>query len=175
MSSPTFPRKLTQSEQDALWQRVNQQFALNPADWHPLVLNGLPLGYLNEKWLDLLLKDWPEHQRQPYQSGLALNADDWLSLGDQLQHTARIWCDLGLFDGWRNDDKKGWRRIWRRLIDLEPGEFAVIEFVIPRSGAFHRRHMAIINAVFDAHWYHLFLEIDTCALGPTVISIPLRS
>ena len=33
---------------------------------------------------------------------------------------------FGLFDGWRNDDKKGWRRIWRRLIDLEPGEFAVI-------------------------------------------------
>lgn len=57
---------------------------------------------------------------------------------------------FGLFDGWRSDDKKGWRRIWKRLIDLEPGEFAVIEFVIPRSGAFHRRHMAIINAVFDA-------------------------
>ena len=103
MSSPTFPRKLTQSEQDALWRRVSQQFALNPSDWHPLVLNGLPLGYLNEKWLDLLLQDWPAPQRQPYQSGLALNADDWLSLGDQLQHTARIWCDLGLFDGWRNE------------------------------------------------------------------------
>lgn len=57
---------------------------------------------------------------------------------------------FGLFDGWRSDDKKGWRRIWKRLIDLEPGEFAVIEFVIPRSGPYHRRHMAIINAVYDA-------------------------
>ena len=36
-------------------------------------------------------------------------------------------------------------------------------------------HEPRLNAVFDAHWYHLFLEIDTCALGPTVISIPLRS
>lgn len=57
---------------------------------------------------------------------------------------------FGLFDGWRKDDKKGWRKIWKRLMDLEPGEFAVIEFVIPRSGPFHRRHFAILNAVFDA-------------------------
>ena len=57
---------------------------------------------------------------------------------------------FGLFDGWRSDDKKGWRRIWKRLIDLEPGEFAVIEFVIPRSGPYHRRHFAILSAVFDA-------------------------
>ena len=57
---------------------------------------------------------------------------------------------FGLFDGWRKDDKAGWRKIWKRLMDLEPGEFAVIEFVIPRSGPFHRRHFAILNAVFDA-------------------------
>lgn len=57
---------------------------------------------------------------------------------------------FGLFDGWRKDDKRGWRKIWKRLIDLEPGEFAVIEFVIPRSGPYHRRHFAILNAVFDA-------------------------
>jgi len=56
---------------------------------------------------------------------------------------------FGLFDGWRSDDRKGWRKIWKRLIDLDPGEFAVIDFVIPRSGPYHRRHMSIINAVFD--------------------------
>ena len=92
---------------------------------------------------------------------------------------------FGLFDGWRSDDKKGWRRIWKRLIDLEPGEFAVIEFVIPRSGAFHRRHMAIINAVFDAQerfedfdqfWIWLKVGagwVDWCA-GPKggVVPIP---
>lgn len=92
---------------------------------------------------------------------------------------------FGLFDGWRSDDKKGWRRIWKRLIDLESGEFAVIEFVIPRSGAFHRRHMAIINAVFDAQerledfdqfWIWLKVGagwVDWCA-GPKggVVPIP---
>lgn len=57
---------------------------------------------------------------------------------------------FGLFDGWSSTDKKGWRKIWKRLMDLEPGEFAVIEFVIPRSSPYHRRHMAIEAAVFDA-------------------------
>jgi len=57
---------------------------------------------------------------------------------------------FGFFDGWRKDDKSGWRKIWRRLMDMEPGEFAVIEFVIPRSGPYHRRHFAILSAVFDS-------------------------
>lgn len=57
---------------------------------------------------------------------------------------------FGLFDGWTKNDKRGWRKIWRRLMDLEPGEFAVIEFVVPRSSPFHRRHMKIEASVFDA-------------------------
>lgn len=64
-----------------------------------------------------------------------------------LEHVRRFL--FGLFDGWNDSDKKGWRKIWKRLIDLEPGEFAVIEFVIPRSSPFHRRHFAILSAVFD--------------------------
>ena len=39
---------------------------------------------------------------------------------------------FGLFDGWSKSDKSAWRKLWKRLMDLEPGEFAVIEFVIPR-------------------------------------------
>ena len=57
---------------------------------------------------------------------------------------------FGLFDGWSRDDRKGWRKLWKRLMALEPGEFATVEFVIPRSSQYHRRHFAIINAVFDA-------------------------
>ena len=57
---------------------------------------------------------------------------------------------FGLFDGWNQSDKRGWRKIWKRLMALEPGEFALIEFVIPRSGPYHRRHFAILNAIFDA-------------------------
>lgn len=65
-----------------------------------------------------------------------------------LEHVRRF--VFGLFDGWNQSDKRGWRKIWKRLCDLEPGEFAVIEFVIPRSAPFHRRHFAILNAVFDS-------------------------
>lgn len=57
---------------------------------------------------------------------------------------------FGLFDGWNQSDKRGWRKIWKRLMALEPGEFALVEFVIPRSAPFHRRHFAIISAIFDA-------------------------
>ena len=57
---------------------------------------------------------------------------------------------FGLFDGWSRDDRKGWRKLWKRLMALEPGEFATVEFVIPRSSPYHRRHMAIEAAVFDA-------------------------
>lgn len=92
---------------------------------------------------------------------------------------------FGLFDGWRKDDKTGWRKIWKRLIGLEPGEFAVIEFVIPRSSPYHRRHMAIISAVFDGQerfedfdqfWIWLKVGagwVDWCA-GPKggVVPIP---
>lgn len=57
---------------------------------------------------------------------------------------------FGLFDGWTEADKKGWRKIWKRLNALQPGEFAQIEFVVPRSSPYHRRHMALENAVFDS-------------------------
>jgi len=65
-----------------------------------------------------------------------------------LEHVRRF--IFGLFKGWSKTDEKGWRKIWKRLSQLEPGEFAVIEFVIPRSAPYHRRHFAILNAVFDA-------------------------
>lgn len=57
---------------------------------------------------------------------------------------------FGLLDGFTEQDKKTWRKLWRRLMSLEAGEIAQIEFVIPRSGAFHRRHMAIEQRVFDS-------------------------
>lgn len=92
---------------------------------------------------------------------------------------------FGLFDGWRKDDKSGWRKLWKRLMGLEPGEFAQIEFVIPRSSPYHRRHMAIESAVFDAQerfddfeQFRVWLKVgaawvDWCA-GPKggVVPIP---
>ena len=28
---------------------------------------------------------------------------------------------FGLFDGWTKSDKSAWRKLWKRLMDLEPG------------------------------------------------------
>ncbi len=57
---------------------------------------------------------------------------------------------FGVLDGFGKDDKRAWRRFWKRLINAEPGELVNVEMVFPRSGPFHRRHMAIEQAVFDA-------------------------
>lgn len=57
---------------------------------------------------------------------------------------------FGVIDGAHKDDRRAWRRLWKRLMGLEPGEMAVFEAVFPRSGPYHRRHMAIEGAVFDA-------------------------
>lgn len=54
------------------------------------------------------------------------------------------------FRGYTRQDNKSWRYFWRRLLQREPGEIAAIEMVFPRSGPFHRYHMAIEQAVFDS-------------------------
>lgn len=43
-----------------------------------------------------------------------------------------------------------WRRFWNRLLRMEPGEIQTVSTHLPRSGPFHRRHMAIERAVFEA-------------------------
>ena len=90
-----------------------------------------------------------------------------------------------VFDGWADSDKKGWRKLWKRLVDLEPGEFAVIEFVIPRSSPYHRWHMKIESTVFDSqerfqdfeqfrYWLKVGAAWVTWAAGPKggVVPIP---
>ncbi len=65
-----------------------------------------------------------------------------------LEHVRRFL--FGLFDGWQRDDRKGWRKIWKRLSAMEPGECAVIEFVIPRNAKFHRKFFSMLHFAFDA-------------------------
>ncbi len=144
MNAPAFPRRLTQSEQNTLWLRISQQFTFNPADWYPLVLNGIPLGFLSGKWLSLLSEEWPKQQQQPYQNGLALKAADWFGLGDQLQHTARIWCDLGLFNGWRSEQFDV-RHKQQALFALERAAFRVFGL---QSHAIHINGLTERNG----HW-----------------------
>ena len=92
---------------------------------------------------------------------------------------------FGVIDGAHKDDRRAWRRLWKRLMGLEPGEMAVFEAVFPRSGPYHRRHMAIEGAVFDAQerfeefeQFRVWLKVgagwvDWCA-GPKggVVPIP---
>lgn len=50
------------------------------------------------------------------------------------------------------DDKnhKSWVGFLRRMLGMEDGECAEVSTKIARSGPFHRRHMAIEQAVFNA-------------------------
>lgn len=57
---------------------------------------------------------------------------------------------FGLVDGLGDVGRKQWRRFVNGLISLEPGEMVFIVTHKARSGPFHRRHMAIETAVFEA-------------------------
>lgn len=89
-------------EQDRLWNYVQAQFSTRTEEWLPLWLNGRHLGYLNEKWRQLVCRDWPSEKiEQP--NALLLSSQDWLSMADNLQHMAQGWQQLGELDGWRNE------------------------------------------------------------------------
>ena len=49
---------------------------------------------------------------------------------------------FGVFDGLGDDARKAWRRLWKRMMSLTPGELAEIEIVIPRNPKFHRKFFA---------------------------------
>ena len=55
-----------------------------------------------------------------------------------------------IFDGWTDADKKSWHKLWRHLIALESGEFALVEFIFPRNPKFHRKFFGLLNFAFDA-------------------------
>lgn len=92
---------------------------------------------------------------------------------------------FGLVDGARQDDKRAWRKFWKRVLALGVGEFINFEVLFPRLGPYHRRHMKIENDVFDAQdrftdfeQFRVWLKVgagwvDWCA-GPKggVIPVP---
>lgn len=57
---------------------------------------------------------------------------------------------FGVVDGFREPDRKFWRKFWKKITTMEPGETFDVEIVFPRSGPYHRRHMKIEATVFDA-------------------------
>ena len=95
----------------------------------------------------------------------------------------RVLC--GVVDGLGELGKKQWRGFLAGLLRLEPGEIVSIKTHKARSGRFHRRHMAIETAVFEAqekfeHWeqFRNWLKVGSgfCdwVAGPTggVIPVP---
>lgn len=56
---------------------------------------------------------------------------------------------FGMVDGLGEGGRKQWRRLWRRIMGLEPGEMMEITTVQPRLGWYHRKHMALEQAVFE--------------------------
>lgn len=56
---------------------------------------------------------------------------------------------FGALDGFGEEAKKSWRRLWGRLIQLEPGEIADVSIVVPRNPRFHRKFFALLKIGFD--------------------------
>lgn len=99
---PQFDDCLSEALHNRLWERVQSQFAWHRARCTPLWLNGLALGYLDEKWVQPVKRDWPG-ALQESAAGLMLETESWLSMADNLQNMAQGWNRIGLLDGWRNE------------------------------------------------------------------------
>ncbi len=57
---------------------------------------------------------------------------------------------FGIVDGLGEKGRKQWRRLWNRIMGLEPGEMMEITTTQPRLGWYHRKHMALEQAVFES-------------------------
>lgn len=57
---------------------------------------------------------------------------------------------FGIVDGLGEHGRRQWRRLWRRIMALEPGEMIEIKTNQKRLGWFHRKHMALEQAVFES-------------------------
>lgn len=57
---------------------------------------------------------------------------------------------FGIVDGLGERGRKQWRRLWHRLLKLEPGEMVDIKTNQERLGWYHRKHMALESALFEA-------------------------
>jgi Protein of unknown function (DUF1367) len=57
---------------------------------------------------------------------------------------------FGVIDGLGDHGKKQWRRFWNMLLRLEAGEMVEIRTHKERLGWYHRKHMALEQAVFES-------------------------
>jgi hypothetical protein len=57
---------------------------------------------------------------------------------------------FGQVDGLGERGKKQWRRLWNRIFKLQPGEMLDLKTHQERIGWYHRKHMALESAIFEA-------------------------
>jgi hypothetical protein len=57
---------------------------------------------------------------------------------------------FGALDGLGEDSKKMWRKFWRKVVNLEPGELCQVEMVFSRNPRFHRKYFALLTLGYDA-------------------------
>ncbi|THJ32396.1 DUF1367 family protein [Lampropedia aestuarii] len=73
--------------------------------------------------------------------------------GVELSEADRLVMRRGIFehiDGIGESNQKSWRRWWNRVLRLEPGEVMEVRTHQERLGWYHRKHMALEQAVFQA-------------------------
>lgn len=57
---------------------------------------------------------------------------------------------FGSLDGMTEDDQKGWRKFWKRMLSMQPGELINVDVSFPRNPGFHRKFFALLQVGFDA-------------------------
>jgi hypothetical protein len=57
---------------------------------------------------------------------------------------------FGFVDGLGEQGKRQWRRLWKNIMHLEPGEMVDIKTHQDRIGWFHRKHMALEQAIYES-------------------------
>lgn len=100
-SRPCFSETLDRRTHDALYDWARASYGVSD-DWNTLYLNGLALGRLNPFWRERIKQDWQEGLSE-ISDDLCLQTDNWLAMGDSLQHLAHEWKSLGLLHGWRDE------------------------------------------------------------------------
>lgn len=51
--------------------------------------------------------------------------------------------------GFTNADNSRWKKLWKKLIDMDPGEMMVVDFKFPRNPKFHAKFFALLTIGFD--------------------------
>lgn len=52
--------------------------------------------------------------------------------------------------GTNEEEDRAWKRIWKRIINLEAGEISFLDFIIPRNPKFHRKFFALLDIGYEA-------------------------